>query len=363
MCVLRRLSLSDYLYTDYLDNSKYKIDVIKDKESKLVEGLEIIDSELVLNRFKIASYEIIKNKKFFLFDSIFSSKYNNYTFYMHNLGGFDYIFILSALSYYNNEYLLVPLIKEDNNLLVSLKISKFVEVNSYEKSINHKTKVKKKKLIRKTIKILDSNQIIPGKLRNLAKEFNYTELKGHFPYKFINLNNLNYIGELPQYEYFSDSMELNEYNNWKNSIKVKEIINYDIKKEAINYLKHDLYALLEVVSKYSNFIFKNYGINITKINTVSGLALKIYLSSFYKYKYNFKIIKDKTESDIRKAYFGGLVLTKLNYIHKTKGYVYDVNSHYPKAMLEDMPVGNPVLSLSKNLNSYFGFVYAEIIPS
>lgn len=352
-------AVSDYIFTEYLDKSKYKIGKVLGKESKLVEGLDDNDSELVLNSFKLASYELIKN----LFDSIFSSKYNDYTFYMHNLGGFDYIFILSALSYYNNEYLLVPLIKEDNNLLVSLKISKFVEVNNTgEKGVKSETKVKKKKLVRKTIKILDSNQIIPGKLRNLAKEFNCKELKGHFPYKFININNLDYKGELPPYYYFSDSLGLDEYNNWKSSIKVKKRISYDIKKEAIKYLKHDLYALLEVVNKYSNFIFKNFGINITKINTLSGLALKIYLSSFYKYKYNFKLIKGKIESDIRKAYFGGLVLTKLNYIHKTKAYVYDVNSHYPNAMLEDIPVGNPVLSLSKDLNSYFGFCYAEIIP-
>jgi len=31
-------------------------------------------------------------------------------------------------------------------------------------------------------------------------------------------------------------------------------------------------------------------------------------------------------------------------------------------MLEDIPVGNPVLSISQDLSSYFGFVYAEIIP-
>ena len=113
--------------------------------------MEDNDSELVLNRLKIASYELIKN----LFDSIFSSKYNDYTFYIQNLGGFDYIFIFSALSYYNNEYLLVPLIKEDNNLLVSLKISKLVEVNNTgekgvintgEKGVNKKTNVKKKKV-------------------------------------------------------------------------------------------------------------------------------------------------------------------------------------------------------------------------
>jgi len=78
------------------------------------------------------------------------------------------------------------------------------------------------------------------------------------------------------------------------------------------------------------------------------------------------MIKGKVESGIRKAYFGGLVLTKLNYKHRTKAYVYDVNSHYPNAMLEEIPVGNPVLSISNDLNSYFGFVlftqYAKIIP-
>jgi hypothetical protein len=109
------------LFTEYLENSEYKTSKIRSKESKLVEDLENKDSEFVLNRLKLSSYELIKN----LFDSIFSSKYNDYTFYTQNLGGFDYIFILSALSYYNNEYLLVPLIKEDNNLLVYLKISNF----------------------------------------------------------------------------------------------------------------------------------------------------------------------------------------------------------------------------------------------
>ncbi len=95
-------AVSDYLFTEYLDNSEYKTSNIISKESKLVEGLENKDSEFVLNRLKISSYELIKN----LFDSIFSSKYNDYTFYIQNLGGFDYIFILSALSYYNNEYIL-----------------------------------------------------------------------------------------------------------------------------------------------------------------------------------------------------------------------------------------------------------------
>lgn len=39
-----------------------------------------------------------------------------------------------------------------------------------------------------------------------------------------------------------------------------------------------------------------------------------------------------------------------------------MNSQYPSAMLNDMPVGDPILSTDTNLNSYFGFCYAKIIP-
>ena len=39
-----------------------------------------------------------------------------------------------------------------------------------------------------------------------------------------------------------------------------------------------------------------------------------------------------------------------------------MNSQYPYAMLNDMPIGNPKFTYVKNLNGFFGFVYSEIIP-
>jgi len=39
-----------------------------------------------------------------------------------------------------------------------------------------------------------------------------------------------------------------------------------------------------------------------------------------------------------------------------------MNSQYPAAMLNDMPVGDPVISNDTNLDNYFGFCYANIIP-
>ena len=39
---------------------------------------------------------------------------------------------------------------------------------------------------------------------------------------------------------------------------------------------------------------------------------------------------------------------------------YDSNSHYPAAMLNDMPVGIPRLTDLKDLNQIFGYCYVEV---
>jgi len=86
----------------------------------------------------------------------------------------------------------------------------------------------------------------------------------------------------------------------------------------------------------------------------------IFTSNFYKDSDDLKIkmIRGNVEKDIREAYFGGNVDAFINKIDKA--YYYDMNSQYPFAMLNDLPVGNPTLSNDTNLNNYFGFVYGEI---
>ena len=60
------------------------------------------------------------------------------------------------------------------------------------------------------------------------------------------------------------------------------------------------------------------------------------------------MIKGQVEDDIRMSYFGGNVDVLVNEI--TEGYLYDMNSQYPYAMLNDMPVGDPMYSTEKDLN-------------
>jgi hypothetical protein len=71
---------------------------------------------------------------------------------------------------------------------------------------------------------------------------------------------------------------------------------------------------------------------------------------------DLKMIKGELENEIRTAYFGGNDEVYIKEV--TKGYYYDLNSQYPTAMLQDMPVGDPVLSLETDLNKIFGFVFA-----
>lgn len=135
---------------------------------------------------------------------------------------------------------------------------------------------------------------------------------------------------------------------------------WDTQKETISYLEKDLSCLLEVINKFNVIIYERFGINFTRVRTISGLAFLIYTSNYYDTKKTpISLSKGKIDNFIRKGFYGGIVDVNINYadfIH----YKYDVNSHYPNAMLMPMPGGNPRISSERNLDKIFGFVEAII---
>lgn len=108
-------------------------------------------------------------------------------------------------------------------------------------------------------------------------------------------------------------------------------------------------------------VHKDYKINITDALTISGLALKIYLSKYYNNNIP-KIDKPSIYRDFKQAYYGGI--TEVYRPYGENLYYYDVNSLYPFASLNDMPG----LQCTKvfyykdecNIDDLFGFFYCKI---
>ena len=299
-----------------------------------------------------------------LFLDIIKSDYFKFTFFVHNLSGFDYIFIFDSLTREFEEgvqFKLKPIIKEDNTL-ISLKISAEIVVEKRvtvfdkdEDEVEEIQFIKEKR----SITLLDSSLFLPNSLRKLALDFGCSVDKGYFPYTFVNKFNLFYKGVTPNVEYFTGLSEI-EYS------KLFPVgHNFDLRGECLKYLNKDLITLLEIMIKFAQIIYDHFGINITTCKTIAGLSLKIYLSNYYKLNFKIKEIKGRIETEIRKAYFGGMVVLNKKgklFDKDNLGYFYDYNSFFPSLMLRDMPVGNPTLSYSKDLDSFFGFCYAEITP-
>jgi hypothetical protein len=61
----------------------------------------------------------------------------------------------------------------------------------------------------------DSQQLLISSLSKLGKSFNVDIQKSIFPYDFVNENNLDYIGGVPDLKFF-DNLNQEDYNIYNN---------------------------------------------------------------------------------------------------------------------------------------------------
>jgi hypothetical protein len=271
------------------------------------------------------------------FDDMFN--HNNSTWYVHNLGGFDAVFILKVL-----------LLNYSNTKLL-FKDSKPLAIKVTKTTKNTKTNNNK------TMKIIfkDSYKILPLKLRNLSSAFEIATQKLIFPYKFLSINKLNYEGKLPDKSFYENITE-SEYNKLVAEFKD---INWNLKVELLKYMKNDIVGLYEIIDKFSEVMYELENLNITSVSTLSSISLKIFLSNYYdKNKTPIHIPRHANYLDIKNAYFGGRVEVFKGYVENI--YIYDVVSLYPYCMLKDLPIGCLSKSTDTNLDNYFGFCYVSV---
>jgi hypothetical protein len=250
-------------------------------------------------------------------------------FYAHNGSNFDFLFILKSLVKYNDFD--IKVILKNSSQIIEMKISKEFIRKSGEKT---KDKI--------TIILRDSMLFINGSLDKLAKSFindndSVEARKGIYPYKFVNKNNLEYKGYVPNIEFFENPKDTNTISQYNQLIE-RTNNSYDLKNETIKYNINDCVILYKIMDKFKTIIYDNFDVNIERSKTAPGLAMVIYLSNYYKPKYNIKVIKGDIERNIRSSYSGGF--SRVYDKEIKNAYHYDMNAQYPFVMLNDMPTGN-----------------------
>jgi hypothetical protein len=115
--------------------------------------------------------------------------------------------------------------------------------------------------------------------------------------------------------------------------------------------------LFVVLSVFSSTIFLKYSLNVNNFYTLPSLSLYVFLNEFHNKDLEIKMVRGPVEKDIRSSSEGWIVTVFSNDRIKNS-YYYERNSQYPYAMLQDMPVANPIFLTNIKLDSVFGFVYA-----
>lgn len=207
-------------------------------------------------------------------NSILIRKYNGFKVYIHNLAKFDVYFLFKILNKLGN---MQPIIHKGR--LIQIKLS-YGDINQYN------------------IVFRDSYQILLTSLAKLAVSFNVEE-KGIFPYSFVNENNLDYIGEVPDFKYFNN-ITLDQYREYITTVRK----NWNLKIETIRYCEQDCRTLFQVLSSFSDLIFTNFKANIHKYPTLPGLSLGIYRMKYIT-ENTIPQIAGQIYKDIRKSYTGG----------------------------------------------------------
>jgi hypothetical protein len=287
--------------------------------------------------FWLSEYKNVDNMILTALKSIMIRKYNGYNIYMHNMAKFDIIFLFKYLAQLG---LVNPIIHNDRIILINFNFGKD---NEYQ------------------LKFKDSYLILLHNLRKLCKSFDVKNSKSIFPHFFVNENNLDYIGRIPDFKFF-DKINQNEYNDYK-----ARFDNWNLKNEAIKYCELDCISLYQVIYKFNDMIFNLFNMNVHHYPTLPSLAFAIFRSNFMNNKENLiPQLFGKIADDIRKGYTGGSCDM---FIPKSKSGIkikcYDVNSLYPYIMQSKlMPVGFPTFfkgNIRKIDPNAFGFFFVKVI--
>lgn len=190
-----------------------------------------------------------------------------------------------------------------------------------------------------------------GDLRTTCKNFKLEKEKGVYPYKFPNKNNLEYIGEVPELEYWNSESDRDEY------IKINGNT-FNMKEYTVKYCKLDselVYELAKIHKMNCSGTIEERNFNVIKAPTSANMAVKTFQQVFQKedlYQSPDEIVLKERSSyvggrtEVFKKSFsnsdielnGKKIMISTNKANENE-YLnyYDINSAYPAGMTMMMP--------------------------
>jgi hypothetical protein len=165
--------------------------------------------------------------------------------------------------------------------------------------------------------------------------------KTPFPYKFVNKENLDYVGDVPSARFF------NTKEDYISFIKKNKIFN--LKKESLEYCKNDVTIVHKVLTEIIKII-NNYDKKIINNSfSFSSISYKIYIKKYDKYRVNEQEINMFESNYYKNAYYGGRCEVFGNPEKDDIIHHFDFSGMYGQCMLEKFPVGESFFTES-NLN-------------
>ena len=153
--------------------------------------------------------------------------------------------------------------------------------------------------------------------------------------------------------------KLHSYNSLFNKISLFE--NKELLNQFVEYSTQDSICLLKALIKAQDLYIEEHRVDIATIWSTSTLSLKIFRQKFLS-EY-IPMLNNKLDNIIRLGYIGGSTDYYYKYGENLKHY--DVNSLYPKAMCNPMPIKflEEIDGTNVKLENVFGFAEARITTS
>jgi len=143
-------------------------------------------------------------------------------------------------------------------------------------------------LVQDNVRFVDSINFFGKALRTLPKTFSLPENvhKGWFPHIFSSKDKLNYVGPMPDVEYYGAGHmkrdELKAFEKWYSAEKAKHTV-FNFRDELIKYCEQDVKVLMLSVIKFENLFEELTEVRpFTSTVTIAGACMRVFREKFLR---------------------------------------------------------------------------------